>query len=535
MKLSNTTIAMILACAVAILLAATAPQMGLTWDEPAYIAAAESYMGWFGRLAHPAQAFRPEVIEAYWSINHEHPALDKIWSGAVWVVARNFLDDLTAHRLGNILLVALLVALLFLLVAETYGRGAGFFAAAALLALPRFFFHAHLSALDVPAAVSAFAVTFLFWRTLDKKGWQYGVWLGLAWGVALAIKINAVFLPVVFGLWILIFRRRWELILRLAVMGIVALPVFFALWPWLYHDGWARFWEYIGFVTDKHWQIGQWYLGRFYMPPPWHFPFVMLYAVVPLGLLVLALAGGARAGRGKADGGLGWLLVINALIPMVALASGRSMVYDNERLFMATFPFLAALAGAGFGWIASGIGKRFGNGSRPALGLTGLVILLAFAPQLVTSARLYPHLLSYYSEGIGGLPGATWMGLETTYWCESFASALDYINENAKPRDRIWSDPWSHDVLLYYQMTGRLRKDVYVLVPGDYAQSIFGPKAPPTRVGDESVAEWAIFQYRQTLFGEPGMQNPMRLFFQQKEPVLRVEVDGVPIMDLYKK
>jgi len=38
-----------------------------------------------------------------------------------------------------------------------------------------------------------------------------------------------------------------------------------------------------------------------------------------------------------------------------------------------------------------------------------------FAPHLTITAHMYPHLLSYYSEAVGGLRGATRLGLETTY------------------------------------------------------------------------------------------------------------------------
>jgi hypothetical protein len=165
------------------------------------------------------------------------------------------------------------------------------------------------------------------------------------------------------------------------------------------------------------------------MPPPWHFGFVMLWAVLPLGLTILYLVGTARAGTGKKDGGLGWLLFLSALTPILAISSGKSMVYDNERLIMVSFPFLAGLAGAGFGWIVSGLEKLSAHWNRPIMSRGGVIILvlLSFIPQLVTMVRLYPHYLSYYGETVGGLAGATRLKLETTYWCETYSLALPII------------------------------------------------------------------------------------------------------------
>jgi 4-amino-4-deoxy-L-arabinose transferase-like glycosyltransferase len=535
-KLARLGTAILLSVFIFVLLFVTAPDIGLTWDEPAYIAAARSYMGWYGQVfTNPKEAFNEEAIAKAWKVNNEHPPLDKIWSGVVWTLARNFTNDLAAHRMGNMLLSAALAGLLYLLIQDAYGQAAGLGAVAALFTMPRFFFHAHLSALDVPAAVSVFAVTFVFWKTLDRKGWAWGLLLGLVWGLALATKINAVFVPITLGLWWLIFRRKAELFARLIIMGFTAIPVFLMVWPWLYLQTIERLETYIGFVTTEHFKIGQYYLGEFYMPPPWHFGFVMLWAVLPLGLTVLYFVGIIRAGTGRRDDGLGWLLFLSALTPVLAISSGRSMVYDNERLIMVSFPFLAGLAGAGFGWIVSGLKKLSESWNKPVVSRVGVVALamLAFVPQLVTMARLYPHYLSYYGEGVGGLAGATRLGLESTYWCESYSLALPIINEQARPKDRVWSDPWSHDVLIYYQTQGYLRDDLVILSP--YATtSILGTDAPSPRSLPMNSADWYIFQHRQSTFGFDGENSPIVRMLSHKEMVYEYSFDGVPIFTLYK-
>jgi 4-amino-4-deoxy-L-arabinose transferase-like glycosyltransferase len=535
-KLGRFGTAILLSIFVFVLLLATAPDIGLTWDEPAYIAAARSYMGWYGQVfTNPKEAFSEEAVTKAWQVNSEHPPLNKIWSGAVWTLAHNFTTDLTAHRMGNMILVAVLAGLLYLLIFDAYGQTAGLGAVAALFTMPRFFFHAHLSALDVPAAVSVFIVTFVFWKTLERKGWAWGLLFGLVWGLALATKINAVFVPITLGLWWLVFRREARLFARLVVMGFTAIPVFWAAWPWLYFQTFDRLKTYIGFVTTEHFKIGQYYLGKFYMPPPWHFGFVMLWAVLPLGLTVLYFVGTIRAGTGKQDRGLGWLLFLSALTPILAISSGKSMVYDNERLIMVSFPFLAGLAGAGFGWIVSGLENLSARWSRPIVSRVGVVILvmLAFVPQLITMIRLYPHYLSYYGESVSGLAGATRMGLETTYWCETYRLALPIINEQAKPNDRIWVDPWSYDVLIYYQTQGYLRDDLLILVPY-VADSILGPDAPSPKALPMGSADWYIFQHRQSTLGFERENNPIYKMLSRKEVVYEYGFDGIPIFTLYK-
>jgi 4-amino-4-deoxy-L-arabinose transferase-like glycosyltransferase len=528
-------IAIILALLALVVLVATTPQIGLTWDEPAYIVASESYMEWFKVLfSDPAQALEQETIDTYWAVNHEHPPADKIWSGAVWHVARPVFDDLVAHRMGNMLMVAVLVALLYLMIAGEFGRTAGFAAVAALMTLPRFFFHAHLTSLDMPAAVMIFIVVYFFWKTKDHTKFWSTLGLGVIWGLAVSTKINAVFVMPILFLWALLFQREIRLFVRLVLAGIIAFPVFLLSWPWLYPAVVERIEEYVRFITIDHWEIGQFYLHEFHMPPPWHFPFVMLFAVVPLTIFVLSLVGIFRTSREKAHRAMGIMFIFNALVPLLALSIGETMVYDNERLFMATFIYIAALAGIGLDWTINKLHTWLNSKGRDSLAApaAAVLILLTFVPHLVLVAPLYPHLLSYYSESVGSLPGARSMGLETTYWCETYAASLTYINENADPGDSVWTDPWSHDVMVYYQMQGRLRDDVWIAVP-QYASSILTPDAQ-LREEWYPDADFVVIQYRQTSIGEDPSTSEILSWAASREPVVRISYLGVPLMDVFQ-
>lgn len=539
-SLPSLAIALLLAVLTVTLLVTTDQDMGLTWDEPAYIAASESYVTWLSQLVRsPGTAMGAQSIERAWTANHEHPPMDKIWSGLVWSAARLAMNDQTAHRLGNILLSGTLVALVYWAASNrAEGDGttqadrtiSGLAAAMALITMPRFFFHAHLAALDVPAAAAIFATICLFWGTRERTSLMMDCWLGLAWGIALGIKINAVVVPVVLGLWMLLAQRRRYLFRRLIVMGLVGIPVSLAAWPWLYHETLPRLDEYVRFVTVDHWKIGQWYLGRFYMPPPWHFTLVMAVAVVPLTLTVLYLLGIVRTAMDKCLRPLGWLLALGALMPMALLMAAQE-VYDNERLFMPTFPFLAALAGLGFGWVAQGLRQattRIGRAKwLPALMLLAAGALLA--PHLVSAGTLYPHLLSYYSESIGGLPGATHLRLETTYWCETYAAAIPYLNANARPGQTVWVQPWSHDVMVYYQLHGKLQPGLLISWPrgGSSAFVREGAWGYPVSL---SEADYVVLQFRQS-----GFDDEIADWLRWRPPSYMLSHQGVPLMGIYAK
>jgi hypothetical protein len=202
---------------------------------------------------------------------------------------------------------------------------------------------------------------------------------------------------------------------------------------------------------------------------------------------------------------------------------------------MPSFPFLAMLAGLGFAWVVDQIRRLADRKKQPGLvpvlsGLTGAVVLL---PIVIGAARVYPRLLSYYSEGVGGLPGATRLGLETTYWAETYAAALPYLNEHAEPGDVVWVEPWSHDVMLYYQLIGRLRPDLQFTFPPDEATAFEGIARVTRASYDE--ADLVVFEYRQSYLGGYTEPHPITVgWLNERTPVFQLSSQGVPLMAIYE-
>ncbi|MCP3103337.1 glycosyltransferase family 39 protein [Myxococcus sp. K15C18031901] len=187
----------------------TESAVGFTRDESVYFAAAEGYAGWFRQLFHaPARALTDAAIVRGWDYNHEHPALMKTLFGLSHLLFHDTLGwmrSATAFRLPAFALAALVPALSFLFGSALYGRTAGLFAALAFMLVPRQYFNSELACFDVPVAAFWLLVVYCFWRALEDVKW--GLWCGVAFGLALATKHNALFLPFVltpFALW-----RAW--------------------------------------------------------------------------------------------------------------------------------------------------------------------------------------------------------------------------------------------------------------------------------------------------------------------------------------
>lgn len=497
------------------------PDTGLTWDETAYMGSAQSYGMWFTVLARslarlqPADAVSDAVLKQYWSqqLADLHPPLGKLAPAISWRLLRTVAGDIIALRLGNAALFAALVALVLIIGERSSGLPAGLFAAAALVAMPRLFFHGRLTALDIPVALAWMLTIWLFrrWALSSRpRLWPAVLWLGLSYGLALGSKNTSLILPGALLLWLALFRRRRESLVLIAGMGVIAVAVFLASWPWLYADLPGRLTEYLQRMTIGHWQISQFYLGQTYDRPPWHYPFVTTLAIVPATLLLMALLGVLRvivAGRSDPDG---WLILLNALTPLVFFGFVSNQVYGSERLYLVVFPFLALLAGFGFDvlWRAA-IAAR-GRSGQLLGGLAALVLLL---PGAWGIARMHPYELSYFSEIVGGSRGAERIGLEITYWCETYRAALPFLNAVPEQNASIWTE--EDGVLYTYQRAGELRGDLKV--GGRVVQA--GPLA----------ADYALIQRRPS-----GYTADMESILRHKTPVFTVSHAGIALAYVYK-
>jgi hypothetical protein len=298
-------------------------------------------------------------------------------------------------------------------------------------------------------------------------------------------------------------------------------------------------------------QTLQYYLGQT-GKVAWHYPLVLTLAVVPTTITIAYFAGMARVLRGPAAGQnaslvvstsgregaasvqgarrtpeaasqhrYGYYILLNALVPLAIPVLGLQALYSGERHFMPVFPYLAMLAGVGFVTILEALEQRLPfrfageKASRQwqRLLLIGLAILL-LAPPVVSIIRLHPYELSYYSEIVGGLPGAVRLGLETTFWCESYKACLTYLNADAPEGALIWVD--QPLALRAYQDDRLLRQDLRIT-----GWDVVSPY----------TCDYAVVQMRETGFTDvPELVDLMK----QYQPEFTVSVEGVPLAMVFK-
>ena len=412
-------------------------------------------------------------------------------------------------RWPTALCFGLTLVMLYLLVRRTHGRVTAWVTVVAYFFMPRVFGHAHLAVTETPMVLMTILVVYSFLRGLESGWWA--IVTGILFGVALATKFNAILLPAILLPWAFLYYRRTS-INNVYAMLFLGLPVMVLAWPWLWSDTVNRFLEYLTWNT-AHARIPVYYWNVRYESAPWHYPFVLTALALPLTTLFLFILGAARTFRSTRGQHVGLLYLWAALVPMLALmVSGAK--YDGVRLFLPSFPFVAALAGIGGGVfvrIAAFFDRprqRFPRG-KTMLMLVLLAIVLD-GGWAVISAR--PYYLAYFNSLIGGTKGALDKGMEITYWCEGLnREAVDQINDVVPDGSSIMQLAMDDGILSYYQKSGALKKSITILPAGR------GP------------ADYHLLQCRRALF-----KRPEWTLYEDYEPAAVFGPPGAPLFKLYK-
>jgi hypothetical protein len=185
----------LVACGLA---ASTWSTFGHTWDEPEHLAAGLSLLD-HGRydydIQHPplarlALAAGPYLAGAR---SQGKPGPDGRPEGIAILYGSGHYDRyLTLARAGALPFLALLVLVTFLWARPLLGARGALLAAAFLATTPVVLGHGALAALDVPAAATCLLALLAVRRWLVSGRLVDALWLGLAFGIAVATKLSAI-------------------------------------------------------------------------------------------------------------------------------------------------------------------------------------------------------------------------------------------------------------------------------------------------------------------------------------------------------
>jgi hypothetical protein len=422
-------LALWLGFATAAVLFLTQAPLGFTRDEGYYFAAASSYEEWLRLfLRAPLQAAQAAATERFWSANWEHPPLAKLLfaiSHLVFTRTLGWLPDSAAFRLPGALFGGLLTYWLALFGAARSQRAA-VLAPLLFWCTARTFFHGHLACFDIPIAALTAGVGVAWARALgllpgggsERRG---ALWFGVVYGLALATKHNAWFLPPVLLVHALLLpaplRPRAFRALRALAL---APPLLFLLWPLLWHEPVRHLGDWISFHLH-HVHYAWWFLGDLLRKPPFpvHYPLTLLALTLPVTTVALLAAAGLHLlwsfarrelwGKSVTEGGpLRLLELALAGAGVLPFLLTTTPIFGGIKHWLVLPALLAPEAAALLvAWAKDAADALPKLGERRAFLAACAAALL---PGLWQIGASFPYGTSAYGELAGGVPGAAASG-----------------------------------------------------------------------------------------------------------------------------
>ncbi|MDE2228178.1 MAG: glycosyltransferase family 39 protein [Alphaproteobacteria bacterium] len=473
-----------------ILALATVWDYGVTWDEDA--------QNWYGIA----------VLDYYLSGFADHSFMrlyDLFYYGSIFDATAAALEHVspfgtfeTRHLLNALVGIVGIVGT-WKLGRALGGPRVGFIAALFLALTPDYYGQMYNNPKDVPFAASmAWALYYLVRAIplLPRPDWRIVVKLGLAAGLALAVRVGGLLIFGYVGLTLLVLvlwqfaeDRRPAHAIRSASTCFgyvllpalaVAYPVMLLFWPWAQQSPVVNPIGALIYFSHEIFPYRTLFAGR-YVPAgdlPWEY--LPTYIVLKLPELVLALLAaapmlallhlrrvGAQIDRARAIGT--FVLGFAIVFPVAYAVAIKAVLFDGMRHFIFVLPPIAVAAALA---AETALGALAGSRLRPwvygALALYGFV-------QVSVMALLHPDEYVYYNAFIGGTRGAQGL-FQLDYWANSYAEDAGALA--AYLRAEYGNDFVNH------------RFTVFVCGPPGSATAYFPPNVVFTP--DRSKAEFAI-------------------------------------------
>lgn len=348
----------------------------------------------------------------------------------------------------------------------TRSRALGLWAAAGLLAVPRFTGHAFFNIKDIPAASGYTLITVALLVALAERpeapaSRKRQVAIGVAVGGGVLIAAGSrlsLWVPFVIALASYTALRLGQRYLGGVVrqrgtdfaIGIGAVAGFLAiavLYPNVARTPFDLLAESVSNSADYSYSGDTLTAGSLLSerPPLWYLP-AWIGGTYPILLGLLALLGGgaglwrlakARASIwGRRD--LGLLLVLQqaVMLPMAVLVNG-GLMYNGLRQHLYVLPAIAIFAGLGAWWLLKWARSR--DSARVWEPIATSVLCLALILPMAAQSLLFPYNYTYVNPvaAIDGTDGR-W---ETDYWGASAPETLSHIPLNVTVRCSSLEDP----------------------------------------------------------------------------------------------
>ncbi len=418
-----------------------APRISVSWDEPDNIFAGGVYWNffrhgfdqtYFTRTDSEASIFGGVIFTQNQSMERYPPVPNYLGTAAALI--RSFLghtlvntDIIESFHIASGIFFGILVAY-----AYQWGMLLGLSHSASILSaclvyfFPTMFGYGYSNIKDI-AQVALFTASLYHLAVSFVKSHRFHLILGgILWGLAFASKFNAVYVPIIWGLWLWmgkqadtsIFGRKITSRVLLKVLWIVAFGcvggvVVYAVWPYLWFDPYSRIVAVLRYFTT----VGQGYRvywnGRIYSvglgESLWWYPLANVWLVTPppilfamlVGLVLLLLASLPRY-----SGVLPVcvktqkfhvLLLLWVFVPLVRTVFPWSAFYDGSRHFLEIFPALILISVLGMGFVWNSFASQFMEALTARRAVALLLGCVAVFSLVHINVQYFPYATGYYN------------------------------------------------------------------------------------------------------------------------------------------
>ena len=326
------------------------------------------------------------------------------------------------------------------------GPRAGLAAALLLVLIPNYYGQMFNNPKDIPFAVGCIWATYYLVRIvpfLPRPPRRLIVKLGVATGLAMAVRVGGLLLLCylglmlsLFGLWRAVAERRLALLFAIGWSSLwrvflpvtaIAYPLMLVFWPWAQSDPVRHplqalavfskeiFWDKVLFDGQL---LSADHLPWDYLPVSIALALPELVLALLLAAPVVALVHLARRGAWRVERVLPlFMLGFTIVFPVAYAIAAKVVLFNGMRHFIFVLPPIAVAAGL----VASLALERLAGFAfrRPIYAALGLYALA----HLSIMVMLHPDQYVYYNGFVGGVPGAE-SRFKLDYWANSFAEAV---------------------------------------------------------------------------------------------------------------
>lgn len=423
----------IVSCLIFLVMAFTATDFNVTWDEPGHLEYAEDVIAYHSSLGEDTTLFDFSKSKSYLQ--------NYVLYGASVDTIAEFIHSITGFEIYNVrrylngLIGFLLLLIIGLFAQYLFGWRAALLALLAAFLSPSFYGHFFNNHKDIPFALgyamTAYYLVMLL-KELPKPRFQTLFMLALGVGFSLSVRASGL---AQFGIVFAFLGLHWLLngekgkrftpyLMKFAGITVVAYIIGISLWPYALRDPLTgpiqAFKEFSNFSGLHYMELFE---GIRIKDKPWYYEPKTIAITAPL-MVLLGWVLFALTALFKRNNSRRWalaVLLVMTFAPTAYTIYQDSYLYNGWRHFLFVYPGLVILAVWGYEKLIELLQKA--SIMKVAIPILGFVLLI---PSLLFHVQNHPYQYMYYNQLVGGVKGALgWY--EMDYWSQTPREATEWL------------------------------------------------------------------------------------------------------------